>query len=257
MSTATAIIILFVITLAAIGLMFFIQARERARIARARQLAATEDAFRHTYRFLDEIPPQYLNHELRQIIVNRLEELAVTARQLASRIDVESKVALARQQLQPGQEPTPPVPISTPETARYVKSLLESLFRLVEQQHKARRLDTGHARAVLKQVLFLGFRTQADLNLSLAREEQDKGSLRKAIHHYHLAASEMSKIKDQPMAQQMLSACRKRIQELESEASDAKHGGQPKPAEKNLLDEQMDELIQEEDAWKKRPDFDS
>lgn len=257
MSTATVIIILFVITLAAIGLIFFIQARERARIARARRLAAAEDAFHHAYRLLEELPPQYLSQELRQGIVNHLEELAATARQLDTHVDVESRMALARQQLQPGREPATPVPIDTPDTARYVKSLLESLFRLIERQHKARKLDAGQARGMLKQALFLGFRTQAELNLSLARQEHAKGSLRKAIYHYRLAAAEMSKVKDQPMAQQILTACRTRIQELETEASAAGRGGQSKPAEKSLLDEQLDELIQEEHAWKKRPDFES
>jgi type II secretory pathway pseudopilin PulG len=258
MSTATIIIILFIITLAAIGLIFYIQARERARIERARRLAAAEDAFQHSYRLLDELPPEYLNQELRQIILNRLEDLAVPLKTLNSRMEVDGKIAEARSRLiQSNQEPTAPVRIDTPDTSRYIRTLLESLFRLVESQHKARKLETGQARRLLKQILFLGFRTQADLHINIGREEAGRGNLRKAIHHYHLAATELGKSKDHPLAQKVIKACRTRIQELENEANGGDRKGEPKTPDKSRLDEQIDEFIQEEEAWKKRADFES
>lgn len=258
MSTATIIIILFVIALAAIGLIFFIQARERARIERARRLAAAEDAFQHTHRLLDEIPPQYLNQQLRHVIINRLEELAVAAKALNTRLDIDGKIADARLQLKEDDaEPGAPVAIRTPETARYIKSLLESLFRLIEQQHKARKLDASQARALLKQVLFLGSRTQADLYIAIARDEMERGHLRKAIHNYHLAATGMAKVKDQPVAQKLIRACRARIEELEIQAAGSEASTKPKGPEKSRLDEEMDELLEEEQSWKKRADFES
>lgn len=258
MSTATIVIILFVITLAAIGLIFFIQARERARIERARRLAGAEDAFQHSYRLLDELPPQYLNRELRQVIVNRLEDLSLPIKALNSRLDVDGKTAEARLHLQQSdKEATASVRIEAPETARHIKSLLESLFRLVESQHKARKLNTSQARVMLKQILFLGYRTQADLHINTGREESARGNLRKAIHHYHLAATELGKAKDHPLAQKLIHVCRQRIQELEAEANAAEHGKQAEAPEKNPLDEQMENFIQEEESWKKRADFES
>lgn len=258
MSTATIIIVLFIIALAAIGLIFYIQARERANIERARRLAAAEDAFQHGYRLLDEIPSQYLNQELRQAVVNRLEELAVTAKSLNARINIDGKIAEARLALKESDSTSiQPVQITSPETARGIKALLESLFKLIEAQHKARKIEASHARDLLKQVLFLGARTQTDFHLGLGRAEADSGSLRKAIHHYHLAATTMAKFKDNPLAEKVVSLCRARIEVLEQQAAPEKNPGAAKTLETSRLGEQMDEFIEEETSWKKRADFES
>lgn len=258
MSTATVIIILFIITLAAIGLIFYSQARERAKIMRARRLAAAEDAFQHSCRLLDELPPQYLSQPIRNIIVNRLEELALSLKSFNSRIEYDSRLADARLRLtQADRQPDAPIRIETAETVRDVKMLLQQLFKLVEGQHKARKLKTGQAQDLLRQVLFLGLCTQADLYISQGREAADRGNLRKAIHHYRLAATELSQCKDQPAAQAMINACKARIQELEHEASVKEPGAQPQAQQRSRLDEQLEDFIHDGEAWKKRADFES
>lgn len=257
MSTATVIIILFIIALGAIGLIFFSQARERARIERARRLAAAEDNFQHVYRLLDELPPQYLNQELCRIIVSRLEELALQLKSLHSKLDSDGKLADARGQLlQIGETPPSPVRITAPETARDIKGLLESLFRLIERQQKTRRIPADQARKLLRYVLFLAHRSQADLFINIGREETQRGNLRKAIHHYHLAATELGKMRDHPQAQKAIKACRAKIQDLEKQANASEQPTKAADLEKERLDGEWEEFIHDEEAWKKKADYD-
>ncbi|MAL98600.1 hypothetical protein [Hydrocarboniclastica marina] len=258
MSTA-AIIILFFTTLAAIGILFFVQSRERNRIERARRLAAAEDAFRHGLRLLDELPPTYLSKELRHTVLAHLEVIASRLKSLRSTLDADAKLARTRASLE--QAPAGPetvLQINAPDVSRNLKSLLESLFRLVEKQHKTGKLPAAEARKQLTHILYLGVLTQASLNMTLAQQEAEQGNLRKAINQYRQAATEMGKAKDHAGASKVIETCRARIQELEKRADPAatKKSAQGSP-DKSRLDEQLDELIHDEEAWKKRSDFES
>lgn len=105
----------------------------------------------------------------------------------------------------------------------------------------------------MKFVLFLVHKTHADLHVFQARDYVKQNEIRKAIHAYHLASTEMGKSRDNPMAMKAVKSFRTRIKELE-----ALKDGEPhtKAAEgQSKLDREWDTFLHDEE-WRKKADYD-
>ncbi|TBW59142.1 hypothetical protein EZI54_02180 [Marinobacter halodurans] len=257
MDTTTIVIFFAVIVLLSIAVIVFVQIREKARIERARRAKTLEDTFRLTQRLLDELPPQYLTQDLKSIMLMRADEVCRSLADLKTDLPVKQwadETRTRRQRLEDGADERSPQRIDTPGRAAEVKGLLQSLFRLIEGMQQRNRIESTVARKNLKLVLFLVHKTQADYHVSQAREMIRQNQVRKAIHAYHLASTELGKAKDNPMAVKAIKSFRTRIKELEAMAS-AQEGDPGKDQEKHRLDKEWDSFLHEEE-WKKKADYD-
>ncbi|WP_148863056.1 hypothetical protein [Marinobacter fonticola] len=256
MDTTTIVIFFAVIVLLSIAAIVFTQARERAKIDRARRVKALEDSYRLSRRLLEELPPQYLTRDLKSILLMRGEEVCRELEPLKSNLPVsqwKAEIQTRRQQMEDGADERSPQRIETPARANEVKGLLQTLFKVVEGMQKRNRLDSKLARKNMKLILFLIHKTQADLHVSQAREHTREQQYRKAIHAYHLASTELGKAKDNPMALKAVKSFRTRIKELESVLA----GESPKTEdeEKHRLNKEWDSFLHDEE-WKKKADYD-
>ncbi|WP_097461173.1 hypothetical protein [Mangrovitalea sediminis] len=260
--TTTNIVVLFgVLVIASIGIILFVQARERNRLEQARRLTALEDAHSRMNRMLNELPPQFLTNELRLLIVDRAIELCGEMRALKSTMDIDTLLAddkSRRQQIiESAKGPAPkPLPIDNKETFDTAKHLLELLFRFVEARHKSGKLATSVARQHLKQILFFVHRAQADLLAHTANEHLQRKDFRKAIHCLNLACTELEKSKDNPEAVKAIKGYRQKIEELQQQAL-GKQPAAKRAEDTNRLDKEMESMLKDEDAWKKKADYDS
>ncbi|MFT6904122.1 MAG: hypothetical protein ACJAS1_000767, partial [Oleiphilaceae bacterium] len=71
MSTTTITIIIFTVIFLSIGAMYLSQARERARIEKIRRTNICNERYQRMQLLLHDLPPQYLNNELRIMIAER------------------------------------------------------------------------------------------------------------------------------------------------------------------------------------------
>ena len=101
--------------------------------------------------------------------------------------------------------------------------------------------------------MFTIHKTHADLFVFQARDHVRQGQLRKAIHAYHLAATEMGKSQGNDMAARAVAGFKERIHELEQELAS---GEKPHSVEhQSQLDKQWDTFLHDDD-WKKKADYD-
>ena len=135
--------------------------------------------------------------------------------------------------------------------ARNVQELLQNLFKMIEAMHKSGRIDSATAKKNLKYVLFLVHKTHADLHVFQARDYVRQNQIRKAIHAYHLASTEMGKSRDNPLAMKAVKSFRTRIQELEAISAEGKES----PQGESKLDREWDTFLHD-DEWKKKADYD-
>lgn len=256
MDTTTIVIFFAVIVLLSIVAIVITQAREKAKIERARRAKALEDNFRGSQRLLEELPPQYLTRDLKSILLMRSEEICREAEPVKGTLPLEkwrSEIQTRRQQMEDGSDERSPQRIETPERAAEVKRQLQILFKVIESMQKRNRLDAQLARKNLKLVLFLVHKTQADLYVAQAREQTRQKQYRKAIHAYHLASTELGKVKDNPMALKAVKSFRTRIKELEGLL--AGDNPQTQDEEKHRLDKEWGSFMHDEE-WKKKADYD-
>lgn len=258
MNTTTIVIFFAVIVLVSIALIVISQMRERARIERARRITALEDSYNRTSRMLNEIPGQYLNQELKLILVTRIEEICRDLGTLKSDLPVDrwkSEMATLKQQIVDGSDQRPPVKVDSAEKSSYIKELLQGLFKMIEALHKTGRIDQTRARKNLKYVLFLIHKTHADMHVLQARELIRQNEIRKAIHAYHMASTEMGKSRDNPLAIKSVKSFRLRIKELEAMLVGGAEGTTEAVEKQHKLDREWDSFLHD-DQWKKKVDYD-
>lgn len=257
MNTITIVLLLLAVVVLSIIIIVISQMRERARIERARRVASLEDAYNRAYRIYDELPGQYLTRDIKLLLLRRMEETCQGLQDEGADLPVKEWLSTVRENKQrviDGTDKHPKVIIDSPDKSNYVKDLLQSLFKLIESLHKSGKINAATAKANLRHVLFTIHKTHADLFVFQARDHVRQNELRKAIHAYHLAASEMSKSKGNDMAAKAVAAFKGRIQQLERELSS---GESTQSAEhQSRLDKEWDTFLHD-DSWKKKADYDN
>lgn len=254
MDTTTVVLLLTGIIIVSVIIVVLSQMRERARIERARRITAQEDAYNRAHRLLTEIPGQYLTPDLKLLILKHMEQACEQLQDLGSDLPVAQwleSVTQTKKAVLENRDTRTSVHIDSPEKASYVRELLQNLFRLIEGMYKAGRINAATAGKNLKHVLFLVHKTQADLHVFQARDYLRQNQIRKAIHAYHLASTEMGKSRDNPLAVRAVKAFRTRIRELE----DMQTQGRDSREVHSKLDREWDNFLQD-DNWKKKADYD-
>lgn len=260
MSVTAITIIIILIILASIAALFISQAREKARIEKVRKANLLQDRYRRVQRLLNEIPPQYLNKELRVMILERGIE---TLKELAPfKLDtsIPSKLAADEQKLkeiQESNEKPKSVAIKDEAAAKEVRKLLELLYRFIERQRASKKLDKASSNKYLTYINYLISKSKADFYVDRAKQSNANGKIRVAIHNYHNAVSEMMRIKENPLAVKAINNYRAQIKQLEAAASEGSEKPQTeKPAEQETLNKEWDSFLDKEDKWKKKNAYD-
>ncbi|UZD67383.1 MULTISPECIES: hypothetical protein [Marinobacter] len=256
MNTVTIVLLLLAVVVISIIIVVFSQMRERARIERARRVTSLEDAYNRAFRIYDELPGQYLTRDIKLLLLHRMEEVCQHLQQERTELPVKNWLAQVnenKQKVLDGTDEHPKVIIDSPEKSNYIKELLQNLFKLVESLHKSGKIDAATAKSNLRHVLFTIHKTHADLFVFQARDHVRQGQLRKAIHSYHLAATEIGKSQGNEMAARAVANFKERIRELEQELAS---GQKTRTAEQQgRLDKEWDTFLHDDD-WKKKADYD-
>lgn len=258
MNTTTIVLLLAVVVIVSILLIVGSQLRERNRIERARRIAAFEDSYNRSKRLLEELPGQYLNKELKLLIIRQMEQAALGLKSVKAGESATGKLQQAtqlKQAVEAGSDRQAPVKVDTPEKSKQIQELLQVLFKQLENMHKTRLIDSVTAKKNLRYVLFLVHKTHADLHVFQAREHVKQNQIRKAIHEYHLASTEMNKSKENPLAVKAIKSFRTRIHELEEAARENRADGAATQESQTKLDREWDTFLHD-DEWRKKADYD-
>ncbi|OEY67198.1 hypothetical protein [Marinobacter sp. X15-166B] len=254
----TTVVLMFGLLVAvSLAVIVFSQMREKARIERARKVAALENGFNHSRRLFHEIPGHYLTPELKLLLLGRMEDVARKLNGFNTDKPVKAwldEIEEHRQAVEAGADRHPTPSIDSKDKSAYIKDLLADLFKLIEYLHKSRQLSNAAAQRKLRHVLFLVHKTHADLHIFQARDFIRQNETRRAIHEYHLAMTELNKSRDNPVAAKTLETLRTHIKELEAVAADA--GAQPSGESQRRLDQQWDNFFEDDHSWKKKADYD-
>lgn len=256
MDTITIVLLLAGIVAASLIIIVISQMREKARIERARKMTGQEDAYKRASRLFTDIPGQYLTDDLKLFLLKCMEDACKDLMALKSEKPVKdwlASVQEARQKVAGKTDQRRATRIDSPERANDTKALLQSLFKLIESKHKAGRVDAATAKKNLKYVLFLVHKTHADLHVFQARDYIRQNEIRKAIHAYHLASTEIGKSRDNPLAMKAVKSFRTRIKELEAMSAQ----GAIDAGSSAKLDKEWDHFLEDDDSWKKKADYDN
>lgn len=257
MSSTTITILIFAAICFSITAIYISQARERARVEKARRTTICMDRYQRMQQLLHDLPPQYLNNELRVMILERSIETLHELIQLNRDAKHESYLEADQENLKQVREQNPkfpPVPINTEAKAKEVRDNLEILHRFIESQHRNKRLTAAVAKKYLDFIKLSICQSKADL--FVARADAAKEKPRLAIHNYHCAIDAYKTLAEHPQALKAIQQYRIKIKALEALAEEQKNATktQVDPVEKNKSE--WDSFLKDEDTWQKKQDYD-
>ena len=259
MQATTITVLIFAIICASIGVIYYVQARERARLERIHKIGQLGDRYRRMQQLLHALPPQYVNNELRILITERSIETLVELLNLKSDLQFQQALEQDRNYLKQLRENPPklnPVPIQNEEAAKNVRELLEVLYRVVESMGKRKILNAASVTRYLQYIQLSACQCRADMFITRAEAAKKIGKLRVAIHNLHNAVSALKDIATHPHAIEAIKSYREQIKALEL-AADQQNQAVKKDSQKTLEDStEWDSFLKDDDTWKKKNTYD-
>lgn len=236
-----------------IGLGFFSQAMERARLERARALAELQARWNHCNSLNNSLPGQFMTVELKQqllkVELNLLERLSkLDPRNNRAAVQLtEVRQQLSQTELRVNNAP---VTINTETAALEVRRQLSELLRLFDLARRDAVLDDG---AYQRWSKYIGqYQQQATLNMhrALAEVAMQQGKPRVAKLQYERAVDYLSKQSSGVNAEQM-AIFRQLLLQAEQTAAQM---------EQNIpgteLSEGVQALEEDDQAWRKKAIYD-
>lgn len=253
MSTEMIIILSIVGGAGLIGLFYISHSIEKQRRQRALLIANLSDYAFRMQRILDSIPPAYMGKDIQLLLLGqikkrmeRLKEIAPSNDKFRKKLDsANAEIAEVTGSTAPQAKPQ----LKSPEEANEIRSQLQELSKVIESftQNKVISVDEARRYLAFLQASFV----DANLNylLQMAENSRKESKPKLAILNYEKAMAEMKKRNQKGAYTERLEQINAIINELKVEAGQSV---EQESEEGNELTQAMNELIEEEDAWKKK-----
>jgi len=259
MPTTTITFIIFGVICLCIGAIYFAQARERARVEKIRRTNMLNERYKRMQQLLHELPPQYLNNDLRIMIAERSVETLNDLIRMNNDNRHKNYLADDHEYLKQLREKNPkfkPVPVQTEAKAKEVRSILEVLQRFIQTQHKNKRINGSAANKYLDQITLSICQSKADLHCSRAAAANKIGKPRVAIHNYHGAIDAFKTFAQHPQAAKAIAGYKAQIKALEKLAEQQSHKAES-GKEASSEDKEWDSFLdKKDDSWQKKNQYD-
>ncbi|MCP5160551.1 MAG: hypothetical protein H7A00_02625 [Hahellaceae bacterium] len=258
MSATLITAVIIVALLGSIAVAAFVRLREQMRYEKQRRFNNLQNRYRRMHMLAAELPPQYLNKELRLMILERALETLLEIKPLKLDPNIDLKIAKDTEQFEKAKssnEKPQQVNITDPVKAKEVRKLLEILHKFILTQKKKRKIDAATGKKYLEYVSYLTCKARADYFVGRAEDARKAGRPRVAIHNYHNALQEMTPLKENPLCAKSILSYKSRIKDLEALAN----SDQPKPQaaeDPKKLDKEWTSFMDTDDKWKKKNAYD-
>lgn len=257
MSTTTIIVAISVCLFLLVAVTFILQQIEKNNREKKQLVAAMKTRARNFQQLLTGFPDGFLSRDLRLLVCQCLNDafdqlIRLEPRNPQHRQEQDELAALRQQvEAQPDQAGAG-APLLDPNQIQAVQKLLHSLLNVVNHLGQAGRLLPAQATEYSRQIQRLATRAALDGHLGGARQAQQAGKPRLAVHYYRLAVEKMQKSNADGSYTNQIQSCQQRIAELEAIADK-----QPDTdVEANPTDDAWKEFGQDRDAWKKKSVYD-
>lgn len=255
MSTTTITIVIFSAIILSVFAIYISQARERARIEKIRRTNVCNERYQRMQQLLHDLPPQYLNNELRIMIAERsvetLNELVRLTKDPRHEGYLKSDLDYLKQ-LRENNPKFSAVKVTSEAKAKEVRNNLEVLQRFIQSQHKNKQLPAANAKKYLDFIALSICQSKADM--FDARANAAKGKPRVAIHNYHCAIDVFKPLASNPQAIKIIQQYKLKIKQAEAEAG--KKNQTTKPADATGENEEWDSFLEDKGTWQKKNTYD-
>jgi|AntRauTorcE11897_2_1112592.scaffolds.fasta_scaffold04351_3 hypothetical protein len=250
------VIVLVGIFIVALGLMLFVfahQQNEKKKIEIQRRIRTLADRGRQMQILLDELPPHYLSQDLRVFIASQWLDLLHEQKQLGakeSKLKPEMEAAQNKLDEIRSSNQAKEEPVTDIQVANGVRRNLKQLNKVIVSLYQDKKIAHRIAQTYLNEIKQGFTQTMVEVFRASARKAEAEGNLRIAVVHYKRIMSELNRNNPSGVHNQTLLECRKTIQDLEEQIALESENTD------NELAESVDEMMEEEESWKKKQVYD-
>lgn len=253
---------------------------ERARIKRHSKVAQyTENAHRFQ-RYLDYIPPHYIEKSLRLLILQEIINNLQRVHQMDSgNANNAARLEAAREDFENTRQSNTQPKVSAIKDAQEaadVRKRLMDLFKFVQYLQKAKKVDSATAAKHLMRLKNLFVEVGVTIHIMRAKQSLKDKNARLSLHYYNKAIAEYKKGNTQHQFDKQIAEIKAVAEEInntlkaENEAKKAQPKEEPKRRvpkedprlkpkaglkkikEESTLSQELDAFIEDGDAWKKK-----
>lgn len=255
-TTLFTVIAIAVLAIMIIG-MLVSQSRHKALEAKNNQIRMLTLQQRRLNNLLRTLPPSYLSIELRDFLFQAmLQNLKTHIELVPDKNDLlkEDYRQLAEErEAVKAKPPKPTKDLLTADQASVYRGLLKSLYEFIKRNYETGRLKKDHAEKIIKQVQLKLIETAIDFFTLTAKEFRSQNKYRQTRNAYQKA---LDTIEESPFAAQFKQESVKIRSELNKVIDDwraSRETGSREASEK--LADQMESLVDDQDSWKKKQDY--
>lgn len=239
---------------ALIGLFYVSHAIEKQRRQKALMIANLSDYAFRLQRLLDFIPDAYLNKDVRLLLLGqihkrleKLVELTPGNDKFTKKLEsCNAQIADVQASGAPAQVPQ----LKTPEEANELRVLLQELSKVIEHFVQTKAIAVADAQKHLNAIQTSFIEANINYMLQMGQSARQEKKPKLAIHHYQKAMAEMSKRNQNGKYTEKLKQLQLLLTELQTEAGIQEV--QPEDPGASELNAGLNELLEEQDAWKKK-----
>ncbi len=259
--SATATIALIVgLIIAGLLLIYFNQWRKRQNDEQRRKINALSARLRQLDTMARSIPSDYVDIK----ILTAIAQAGVATLNEMHELEPKNEVAVKKEEwallvdkVKSGQPIAPKMNPANEAAGKELRKNLQALFKFIERQIKSRKIEKAFGNQQLIRTQFFIAKSLADAHGMRANQAEKQQKYRVAIHHLHDAIEAYSRVASNPMAQQAITEYRTQITKLDIAANKL---SQSKSAvaktNNNTLSAQLDQMVDKEDEWKRKQDYD-
>ena len=254
------VVSIIVLLIALAGYAFISQSIEKKRVQRQRILMALKTKQRNFVHLINGFPPNFLNPDLLGLVYRALIE---TCEQLSK---IEPKdlrhlddITLYTNQLDalPKSNPAQRPRIENPQVMKEIRQHLHELQNFLVQQEAAKIINKVQFGAYIDQIKRLSLQMSVDAYLYHAKQAQQAGKLRLAIHYFTLAKKMLATENASRTYDKQIAQLDSITSKLEEKAQIS--GGQADTTQNNAPPEtskEWEKFTPPTDNWKKKQMYD-
>lgn len=237
-----------------IGLFYVSHAVEKQRRQKALMIANLSDYAYRLQRLLDYIPAAYLNKDIRILLLNQIKkrmdkliELAPSNDKFRKKLDsCIAQISDIHSSAVPPQAPQ----LKTPEEASELRTLLQELSKVIEHFAQTKIIAVTDAQKHLASIQASFIEANLNYLMQMGQTARQEKKPKLAIHHYQKAMAEMGKRNQNGQYNEKLQQLKTLISELQNEAGVVEV--EEVSDTHSELNAGLSEMIEEQDAWKKK-----
>lgn len=240
-----------------IFVVFTKQRNEKKRVQHVKSVRALGDRARNLMFLLDEIPAHYLDQNMRIHLATIIMELFQKQYNAVPDDKVAKHLQNAKQMVDFAQKNknVSTVPVTDIQTANNVRRNLKILHKHIQQQYKDKRITHPQAQGYLKQLRKAFTQTIIEVYASAGKKAEREMKPKIAALNYRRIMTEMGKQNQGGEYTDQILATKKRVDELEEEATKQEQRARLEGGD-DALTKELEKMEQQEDDWKKKQVYD-